>query len=98
MKVRTPGGAVGWVEAHPFMEPALWQRSIKLLEPVRNMPVQARGRTKLYPNLRVLPRRTEPPLYHFARNVPLEIVGRGVAECVQATDQTDSGNQPEKAK
>ena len=41
-KVRTASGAIGWVEARQLMEPALWQRSIKLLEQVRNMPVQAR--------------------------------------------------------
>lgn len=98
MKVRTPAGAVGWVEAHQLMEPALWQRSIKLLEQARNMPVQARGRTKVSTNLRVLPGRTEPRLYQFARNVPVEIVGRGVADWVQTTDEKDSGNDEQEAK
>lgn len=97
-KVRTPAGAVGWVEAHQLMEPALWQRSIKLLEQVRNMPVQARGRTKVSTNLRVLPGRTEPRLYQFARNVPVEIVGRGVADWVRNTDEKDSGNDDQEAK
>lgn len=98
MKVRTPTGAVGWVDSRQLMEPALWQRSIKLLEQVRNMPVQARGRTKVSTNLRVLPGRTEPRLYQFARNVPVEIVGRGVADWVQATDEKDSGNDAETKK
>src|SRR5437868_13619630 len=98
MKVRTPGGAIGWVEAHQLMEPALWQRSIKLLERVRDMPVQARGRTKVSTNLRVLPGRTEPRLYQFARNVPVEIVGRGVAEWMQTTDEKDSGEPLETKK
>jgi hypothetical protein len=98
MKVRTPSGAVGWVEAHQLMEPALWQRSIKLLEQARNVPVQARGRTKVSTNLRVLPGRTEPRLYQFARNVPVEIVGRGVADWVQTTDEKDSGNDAQEAK
>lgn len=97
-KVRTPTGAVGWVEAHQLMEPALWQRSIKLLEQVRNMPVQARGRTKVSTNLRVLPGRTEPRLYQFARNVPVEIVRRGVADWIQTTDEKDSGNDEQEAK
>ena len=97
-KVRTPTGAVGWVEAHQLMEPALWQRSIKLLEQVRNMPVQARGRTKVSTNLRVLPGRTEPRLYQFARNVPVEIVGRGVADWAQTTDEKDSGNDAQETK
>src|SRR5215831_10326350 len=98
MKVRTPGGAIGWVEGHQLMEPALWQRSIKLLERVRSMPVQARGRTKVSTNLRVLPGRTEPRLYQFTRNVPVEIVGRGVADWVQTTDEKDSGNDAETKK
>lgn len=98
MKVRTPTGAVGWVDSRQLMEPALWQRSIKLLEQVRNMPVQARGRTKVSTNLRVLPGRTEPRLYQFARNIPVEIVGRGVADWVQATDEKDSGNDAETKK
>jgi hypothetical protein len=97
-KVRTAGGAVGWVEAHQLMDPALWQRSIKLLEQVRTMPVQARGRTKVSTNLRVLPGRTEPRLYQFARNVPVEIVGRGVADRMQVNDEKDSGNEPEETK
>ena len=97
-KVRTPAGAVGWVEAHQLMEPALWQRSIKLLEQVRNMPVQARGRTKVSTNLRVLPGRTEPRLYQFTRNVPVEIVGRAMADWVQTTDEKDSGNEGQETK
>jgi len=98
MKVRTPAGAVGWVDNRQLMEPALWQRSIKLLEQVRNMPVQARGRTKVSTNLRVLPGRTEARLYQFTRNVPVEIVGRGVADWVQTTDEKDSGNDAETKK
>jgi hypothetical protein len=97
-KVRTPAGAVGWVEAHQLMEPALWQRSIKLIDQVRNMPVQARGRTKVSTNLRVLPGRAEPRLYQFARNVPVEIVGRGVADWVQTTDEKDSANEEQETK
>lgn len=97
-KVRTPAGAVGWVEAHQLMEPALWQRSIKLIDQVRDMPVQARGRTKVSTNLRVLPGRTEPRLYQFTRNVPVEIVGRGVADWVQATDEKDSNNEAQETK
>lgn len=98
VKVRTNGGAVGWVEGHQLMEPELWQRSLKLLQLVRSMPVQARGRTKVSTNLRVEPGRTEPRLYQFGRNVPLEIVGRATADWVQATDEKDSGNEPQEAK
>jgi len=98
VKVRTTAGAIGWVESHDLMDPPLWQRSIKLLEQVRDMPVQARGRTKVSTNLRVLPGRTQPRLYQFGRNVPVEIVGRGVADWVQASDERESGNEPQETK
>src|SRR5258708_39428318 len=62
------------------------------------MPVQARGRSKASTNLRVQPGRTEPRLYQFARNVPVEIVGRAVADWVQGTDEKDSSNEPQEMK
>src|SRR5258708_11258711 len=67
VKVRTNAGTVGWVESRQLMEPALWQRSIKLPHQTRGMPVHARGRTKVSTNLRVQPGRTEPRLSKFGR-------------------------------
>jgi hypothetical protein len=98
VKVRTAAGQIGWIDSRFLMEPALWQRSTKLLEEVRPMPVQARGRTKVATNLRVEPGRTAPRLYQFGRGVPLEIVGRSVADWVQVTDEKDSANDAEAAK
>ncbi len=98
VKVRTNAGTVGWVESRQLMEPALWQRSIKLLDQTRGMPVQSRGRTKVSTNLRVQPGRTEPRLYQFGRNVPVEIVGRAVADWVQVTDEKDASNEPQETK
>ncbi len=98
VKVRTNSGTVGWVESRQLMEPALWQRSIKLLDQTRGMPVQARGRTKVSTNLRVQPGRTEPRLYQFGRNVSVEIVGRAVADWAQVTDEKDSSNESQEAK
>jgi Bacterial SH3 domain len=98
VKVRTSAGTVGWVESRQLMEPALWQRSIKLLDQTRGMPVQARGRTKVSTNLRVQPGRTEPRLYQFGRNVPVEIVGRAEADWAQVTDEKDASNEPQETK
>src|SRR5437660_6144394 len=97
-KVRTNAGAVGWVDSRQLMEPALWQRSIKLLDQTRGMPLQARGRTKKSTNLHVQPGRTEPRLYKFGRNVPVEIVGRAVADWVQAADEKEAANEPQETK
>jgi hypothetical protein len=98
VKVRTSAGTVGWVESRQLMEPALWQRSIKLLDQTRGMPVQARGRTKVSTNLRVQPGRTEPRLYQFGRNVSVEIVGRALAGWVQVTDEKDASSEPQETK
>jgi hypothetical protein len=95
-KVRTTSGAVGWVDGRLLIEPALWQRSIKLLEQVRGMTTQARGRTKVSTNLRVQPGRAEPRLYQFGRGVPVEVVGRAVADKVQSPDEKESSNEAQE--
>src|SRR5712664_3615821 len=73
VKVRTNAGTVGWVESRQLMEPALWQRSVKLLDQTRGMPVQSRGRTKVSTNLGVQPGRSERRLYIFGRNVRVRL-------------------------
>jgi hypothetical protein len=98
VKVRTAGGVVGWVEGRYLMEPELWQSSEKLLEQVKSMPVQARGRTKVSTNLRAHPGRTEARIYQFSRGIPLEIVGRTVADWAQVTDEKESSSEPEESK
>src|ERR1700730_12209751 len=72
------------------METALWQRSAKLLGEAQELPVQARGQTQVATNLRVLPARTQPRLYQFGRGNPVEIVGRGVADIPQVSDEKES--------
>src|SRR6202007_633116 len=79
-KVRTVSGEIGWVDGRLLLEPALWQRSVKLLAAAREMPVQARGRTKVQTNLRVEPGRSAPRLYQFGRGGPVEIVSRPGAD------------------
>jgi len=98
VKVRTADGEVGWVDGRLVMEPSLWQRSAKLLAAARELPVQARGRTKVQTNLRVEPGRTEPRLYQFGRGVPVEIVGRAVADWAQVTDEKDVSGEPQETK
>jgi len=98
VKVRTSAGEVGWVEGRALMEPSLWQRSAKLLLQAQAFPVQARGRTKVQTNLRVQPGRTEPRLYQFSRGVPVEVVGRSVADWVQVPDEKEPSGEPQEAK
>src|SRR5580692_9503061 len=98
IKVRTAAGELGWVEGRYLMDPALWQRSTKLLKMVQPMSVQAHGRTKVQTNLRVEPGRTQARLYQFGRGVPVEIVGRSVADWAQTTDEKESSNEPQDTK
>ncbi len=97
-RVRTSSGTTGWVDGQRLMDPPLWQRSIQLLTQAREMPVQARGRTKVSSNARVQPGRTEPRLYQFNRGAPVEILGRGVADWVQVSDEKEPTAQPETKK
>jgi len=62
------------------------------------MPVQATGRTKVQTNLRVGPGRTQARLYQFGRGVPVEIVGRAVADWVQVSDEKESLGEPPDMK
>jgi Bacterial SH3 domain len=98
VKVRTTTGLTGWVDGRYLMEPDLWQRSEKLLAQATPMPIQARGRTKVPTNLRVQPGRTEPRLYQFSRGVPVEIVGRAVADWVQTAEEKDTSAEPAENK
>jgi hypothetical protein len=98
VKIRTMSGEVGWVDARLLLEPALWQRSVKLLTAAKAMPVQARGRTKVQTNLRVDPGRTQARLYQFARGVPVEIVARAVADWVQVSDEREGSEAQETKK
>lgn len=97
VKVRTTSGTEGWVDSRYLMDPGLWQRSEKLLEESKAMPVQAHGRTKTTTNLRIAPGRTEPRLYQFSRGTEVEIFGRAVANWVQVTDEKEGGEgEPNK--
>ncbi len=89
-KVRTASGTEGWIDGRYLMDPALWQRSETLLTQSKGMAVQARGRTKTTTNMRIAPGRTEPRLYQFGRGVEVEILGRAVADWVQASDEKES--------
>ena len=91
VRVRTNPGAVGWLDAHSLMDPSLWQLSTQLLAQSQNMPVQARGRTKVSTNVRVEPGRTGARLYQFGRGVPVEVLARAVADWASYSDESGAG-------
>ena len=91
VKVRTAAGTIGWIDGRQLLDPAMWQRSTKLLAQATAIPIQAHGRTKVQTNVRVEPGRTAQRLYQFGRGVPVDIVARAVADWVQVGDEKDSG-------
>jgi SH3 domain-containing protein len=97
-KVRTASGTEGWIDGRYLMDPALWQRSEKLLEQAKNMPVQSRGRTKTTTNLRISPGRTEPRLYQFGRGIEVEILSRAVADWAQTSDEKEAAEAENSKK
>src|SRR5450432_2801498 len=98
VKIRTAAGEVGWVDGRQLLEPALWQKSSKLLQDSLAIPVQARGRTKVQTNLRVEPGRTEHRLYQFGRGMPVEIVARAEADVTQGNEEHEQAAEAQNAK
>jgi hypothetical protein len=99
--VRTTQGIEGWLDAGALMEPALWQRSTKLVEESRAMIVQARGRTKAPTNAHIDPGRNTPRLYQLSRDTPVEVLARAVAEWAPPAEGAaakESGNAEQKPK
>jgi hypothetical protein len=95
VRVQLAGGQMGWLDARVLMDAALWERSAKLLEATRKMPVQATGRTKVATNVRVEAGRTAPRLFQFGRDVPVTVFGRASAEWApeEGTSREASGEE-----
>jgi hypothetical protein len=98
VRVRTAGGAEGWVDESQLMAMELWERGAKLLAEARGMPVQGHGRTKVATNLRAEPGRSGPRLYQFRAGVPVEIFARRVVELAASDAAPAKSGEPAEAK
>jgi len=87
VRVRTTPGAVGWLDARALMNPSLWQLSTQLLAQAQDIPVQARGRTKVSTNIRIEPGRGGARLYQFGRGAQVEVLARAVAVWANYSDE-----------
>lgn len=90
VEVRTEQGTRGWVDARTLISSDLWQKSQKLLDRARVMPVEARGHTKVVSNLRLEPGRDGARIRQFGREVPLVLLERRAVEAHSAPT-TDEG-------
>ena len=78
-EVRAADGTHGWVDSRLLMVPALWNRVGQLLSDARNLPVQAKGRTRTISNVHIDPGRDSPRIFQFGRDVPVAVLRREVA-------------------
>jgi hypothetical protein len=78
-EVRSDAGAQGWIDTLLLMDADLWQQSAELLERARQMPVQARGRTRTISNVRLAAGRDGPRIFQFGRNEPVVVLERSTS-------------------
>jgi len=93
LRVRTLGGAEGWIEQKHLMSAELWQRGQDLRGQAAQQKPYARGTTKVATNVRAEPGREGPKIYQFSSAVQVEIVQRKAVEWTPPAPA--SGAQPE---
>jgi len=87
-QVRTTSGTIGWMrDSRQIMDSDLWGKSASLSDSARNLPVQARGRTKTVSNVRVEPGRDGKRIFQFGRGTPVLILKRAVADAPQGPEE-----------
>jgi hypothetical protein len=80
VKIRAPKGLVGWVQEHDLLSADLWQLLKDLEATAANMPVEARGHTRVLGNLHFAPGRDTPRVRQLNKDVPLDLLTRQSAE------------------
>jgi SH3-like domain-containing protein len=80
VKVRTAGGATGWVEQRYLVGQDVFDQIQKLTADNLNDPVQAQGTTRNDTNLHVEPGRDTDHLYQILSGEKLSLLKRGTAE------------------
>lgn len=87
-QIRTSAGTIGWMrDSRQIMDSELWDKSATLLERARQMPVQARGKTKTVSNVRAEPGRDGKRIFQFTRGTPVVILERAVADAPQGPEE-----------
>lgn len=80
VKVRTAGGAEGWMEQRYLVNQQVYDRLQKLLQDHKDDPVQGQAATRNDTNLHVEPGRDTDHLYQIAMGEKVSLLKRGTAE------------------
>ena len=76
VNVRTKGGVTGWVSERELLSADLWQKARDLELKSAQVPVQARGHTKVLSNLRLDPGRDTQRLQQLVKGVSVDVLSR----------------------
>lgn len=93
-EVRTAKGQDGWVDMRSLVRSEEWDQAMALLAKAKQMPVEARGHTKVVGNLRTEPRRQADRVLQLSRDVPVEMLERQAAD-VPAVRNNDDAEENE---
>ena len=96
VEVRTAQGASGWIDSRSLLDADTWQSEKRLLESAQRMPLQAAGRTKVFSNVHLTPRRDAQRIYQLPGGVPLAIVARTYAEVPPSGSASAASDPPKK--
>lgn len=80
VQVRTIKGATGWVSERELLSSELWDTARALAAKAEEMPVEARGHTRVLGNLHVEPGRDAPRLRQLNRDLPVDVLLRQPAD------------------
>lgn len=86
VRIQTADGRTGWISEHNLMGPGAREKAQELREKTRQMPVQARGHTRVVSNVRAEAGRAAPRIFQFRPGVPVEVLLRAIAEVPLAED------------
>ncbi|HWG58807.1 MAG TPA: SH3 domain-containing protein [Candidatus Acidoferrales bacterium] len=90
-EVRTPSGAVGWTSAGQLLSAAFWKQARGLESSTADLPIEARGHTRVLSNLHLEPGRDAPRVRQLLKNVRLDLYERRVAEMPRLTPASSGG-------
>lgn len=76
VKVRTPNGTVGWMNAANLLSSEFWDQTKQLDAQTAAMPVEARGTTAVLANLHIAPGRDTARIRQLGKLIPVEMFER----------------------
>lgn len=80
VKVRTPNGTVGWMNASNLLTSDFWEQTKQLDAQTAALPVEARGKTAVLANLHISPGRDAARIRQLGKMIPVEMFARKALE------------------